>query len=320
MQNNCCWVCDCACERETERVCAFYRRLLCDIRESRASGGQDFWKSLFVCIMWPGRLCCFVKINWLGFERGHTELESIALSKTATYLWGTGCSLTKNIYFPQWSGKLALFKLVQSSKLVSFVSVSLLQPLLDALADLPEWYGVKAMQANWIGECTGCYFDFRLMVNLSSLPSAHFLFIHHSRLLSISQPFSTSVSPLLPLPSPCFSSLSPQALIACFILNSSTALFIYVFLLKTVHRNIKIFTLLFAFSGCIHLQVAIYPNRWCHRLVSIEFSESHIYSSSHVCRFKLSGRKKPTESPVSTLIKLLFLKKNQEKLLLKSVP
>ncbi|XP_076827698.1 leucine--tRNA ligase, mitochondrial isoform X2 [Brachyhypopomus gauderio] len=30
--------------------------------------------------------------------------------------------------------------------------------LLDALADLPEWYGVKGMQANWIGECSGCYF------------------------------------------------------------------------------------------------------------------------------------------------------------------
>ncbi|XP_054638262.1 probable leucine--tRNA ligase, mitochondrial isoform X3 [Dunckerocampus dactyliophorus] len=39
------------------------------------------------------------------------------------------------------------------------------KPLLDALSDLPEWYGVKAMQANWIGECTGCYFDFKLKVN-----------------------------------------------------------------------------------------------------------------------------------------------------------
>lgn len=39
------------------------------------------------------------------------------------------------------------------------------KPLLDALADLPEWYGVKAMQANWIGDCTGCYFDFLLKVN-----------------------------------------------------------------------------------------------------------------------------------------------------------
>ncbi|KAL4657415.1 putative leucine-tRNA ligase, mitochondrial isoform X1 [Arapaima gigas] len=39
------------------------------------------------------------------------------------------------------------------------------KPLLDALADLPEWYGVKMMQANWIGECTGCSFDFLLKVN-----------------------------------------------------------------------------------------------------------------------------------------------------------
>ncbi|XP_039592441.1 probable leucine--tRNA ligase, mitochondrial isoform X1 [Polypterus senegalus] len=39
------------------------------------------------------------------------------------------------------------------------------KPLLDALADLPEWYGVKGMQANWIGECTGCFFNFQLKVN-----------------------------------------------------------------------------------------------------------------------------------------------------------
>ncbi|KAM9724515.1 leucine--tRNA ligase, mitochondrial [Menidia menidia] len=39
------------------------------------------------------------------------------------------------------------------------------KPLLDALEDLPEWYGVKAMQKNWIGDCTGCYFDFKLKVN-----------------------------------------------------------------------------------------------------------------------------------------------------------
>lgn len=52
-----------------------------------------------------------------------------------------------------------------------FVPASLLQPLLDALADLPEWYGVKAMQANWIGECSGCYFDFKLKVNHIALYS-----------------------------------------------------------------------------------------------------------------------------------------------------
>ncbi|KAF4103637.1 hypothetical protein G5714_016520 [Onychostoma macrolepis] len=33
------------------------------------------------------------------------------------------------------------------------------KPLLDALADLPEWYGVKSMQANWIGDCSGCFFN-----------------------------------------------------------------------------------------------------------------------------------------------------------------
>ncbi|NXN06440.1 SYLM protein, partial [Indicator maculatus] len=35
----------------------------------------------------------------------------------------------------------------------------------DALSDLPEWYGIKEMQANWIGDCTGCYLDFLLKVN-----------------------------------------------------------------------------------------------------------------------------------------------------------
>lgn len=39
--------------------------------------------------------------------------------------------------------------------------------LFDGLADLPEWYGVKGMQANWIGDCTGCYFDFELKTLLS---------------------------------------------------------------------------------------------------------------------------------------------------------
>ncbi|XP_072268361.1 leucine--tRNA ligase, mitochondrial [Pyxicephalus adspersus] len=35
----------------------------------------------------------------------------------------------------------------------------------DALADIPEWYGVKSMQANWIGDCTGCFFDCMLKVD-----------------------------------------------------------------------------------------------------------------------------------------------------------
>uniref|UniRef100_A0A5F8HHR6 leucine--tRNA ligase n=1 Tax=Monodelphis domestica TaxID=13616 RepID=A0A5F8HHR6_MONDO len=35
----------------------------------------------------------------------------------------------------------------------------------EALADLPEWYGIKGMQAHWIGDCDGCYLDFTLKVN-----------------------------------------------------------------------------------------------------------------------------------------------------------
>uniref|UniRef100_A0A673TWP2 leucine--tRNA ligase n=1 Tax=Suricata suricatta TaxID=37032 RepID=A0A673TWP2_SURSU len=35
----------------------------------------------------------------------------------------------------------------------------------DALADLPEWYGIKGMQAHWIGDCVGCHLDFTLKVD-----------------------------------------------------------------------------------------------------------------------------------------------------------
>ncbi|XP_036886288.1 probable leucine--tRNA ligase, mitochondrial isoform X2 [Sturnira hondurensis] len=35
----------------------------------------------------------------------------------------------------------------------------------DGLADLPEWYGVKGMQAHWIGDCVGCHLDFMLKVD-----------------------------------------------------------------------------------------------------------------------------------------------------------
>ncbi|NWR55142.1 SYLM protein, partial [Bucorvus abyssinicus] len=37
--------------------------------------------------------------------------------------------------------------------------------MLEALSDLPEWYGIKEMQANWIGDCVGCSLDFSLKVN-----------------------------------------------------------------------------------------------------------------------------------------------------------
>lgn len=135
---------------------------------------------------------------------------------------------------------------------------------------------------------------------------AHFLFIHHSHFLSISLPFSTKCFPVAPpFPALLFHLFLPKHwLLALFWIP----LFIYIFLLKIMYQNIKIFTLLFAFSGCFHLQVAIYPNRWFQRLVSIEFSKSHIYSFSRVCQFKLRGSKKPTGSPMSTPIKPLSWK------------
>lgn len=61
---------------------------------------------------------------------------------------------------------LLLSQLSKVENMFVFCFWNVFQPLLDALEDLPEWYGVKAMQANWIGECTGCYFDFKLKVKL----------------------------------------------------------------------------------------------------------------------------------------------------------
>uniref|UniRef100_A0A6I8NGT6 leucine--tRNA ligase n=1 Tax=Ornithorhynchus anatinus TaxID=9258 RepID=A0A6I8NGT6_ORNAN len=37
--------------------------------------------------------------------------------------------------------------------------------MVEALAELPEWYGIKGMQAHWIGDCVGCHLDFTLKVN-----------------------------------------------------------------------------------------------------------------------------------------------------------
>ncbi|XP_071785993.1 probable leucine--tRNA ligase, mitochondrial [Asterias amurensis] len=42
--------------------------------------------------------------------------------------------------------------------------------LLDGLAELPHWpHGVKSMQANWIGDCSGCAFHFTLQVASSDI-------------------------------------------------------------------------------------------------------------------------------------------------------
>lgn len=46
-----------------------------------------------------------------------------------------------------------------------------LQAMRDTLADLPEWYGIKDMQAHWIGDCVGCHLDFTLKVIELAHPS-----------------------------------------------------------------------------------------------------------------------------------------------------
>lgn len=160
-----------------------------------------------------------------------------------------------------------------------FVSVSPFQPLLDALADLPEWYGVKAMQANWIGECTGCYFDFKLKVNLSSLPAAHFLLLHHSHFLPISV-FPPSVAP---------SSL----FFVCFFPNTDCCflfcihLFVSVFLLKIMCKDIKLFV--------VGIQ-RVHPSASSNLTKQMMPEISHISGPLHICNLKQSGCKKPTES------------------------
>lgn len=63
-----------------------------------------------------------------------------------------------------------LVYILDKSVILTYDVNPVLQPLLDALADLPEWYGVKGMQANWIGDCSGCFFNHVLKVlNASSM-------------------------------------------------------------------------------------------------------------------------------------------------------
>lgn len=155
-----------------------------------------------------------------------------------------------------------------------FCFVSLLQPLLDALVDLPEWYGVKAMQANWIGECTGCYFDFKLKVNLRAPPAACF-FIHSSLLLSFNLGLSTKCCSL---PSGfCFLSCCFREPIAGFVFDRS-AHFCISTVLKKPHGKKTLYLDLVAIGEYIYLKVAIWQNRWCQTLVSAEFWGNCIYS------------------------------------------
>ncbi|XP_065485772.1 leucine--tRNA ligase, mitochondrial isoform X3 [Caloenas nicobarica] len=64
------------------------------------------------------------------------------------YSWRSGAKVEQK-YLKQWFIKTTAYA----------------KAMFDALSDLPEWYGIKEMQANWIGDCVGCSLDFLLKVN-----------------------------------------------------------------------------------------------------------------------------------------------------------
>lgn len=238
--------------------------------------------------MWPGRLCCFVKINWLGFERG----QSIALCYSAVdshILMRNRLAPYKNVSFPQWSGKLALSKLVQSSKLMSSRLPPPASPGRPGGPPRVVRGQSHAGKLDWRVHRLLLRFQTQGESQLPFPPLTFYSFI----ILAFFQSLDLFPYQVFPLHSLRFSSLSARALIARLYSGLSEAsVYLCISIKKSMYQNMKISTLLFAFSGRIHLRVAIYPNRWCHRLVAIEFSESHIYRSSHVCRLKLSGHKK----------------------------
>ncbi|XP_054848119.1 leucine--tRNA ligase, mitochondrial [Eublepharis macularius] len=62
--------------------------------------------------------------------------------------WRSGAKVERK-YLRQWFIKTSVYA----------------KAMLDALPGLPKWYGIKEMQANWLGDCVGCYFEFSLKVN-----------------------------------------------------------------------------------------------------------------------------------------------------------
>ncbi|XP_053322981.1 leucine--tRNA ligase, mitochondrial [Spea bombifrons] len=84
-------------------------------------------------------------VNWDPVD--HTVLANEQVDENGCS-WRSGAKVEQK-YLKQWFLKTTVFAKAMS----------------DALADLPEWYGVKSMQANWIGDCKGCFFDYMLKVD-----------------------------------------------------------------------------------------------------------------------------------------------------------
>ncbi|XP_036617946.1 probable leucine--tRNA ligase, mitochondrial [Trichosurus vulpecula] len=84
-------------------------------------------------------------VNWDPVD--HTVLANEQVDENGCS-WRSGAKVEQK-YLKQWFIKTTAYA----------------KAMREALADLPEWYGIKGMQAHWIGDCGGCYFDFTLKVN-----------------------------------------------------------------------------------------------------------------------------------------------------------
>lgn len=84
-------------------------------------------------------------VNWDPVDQ--TVLANEQVDKNGCS-WRSGAKVEQK-YLKQWFIKTTVYA----------------KAMLDSLSHLPEWYGIKEMQANWIGDCVGCYLDFMLKVN-----------------------------------------------------------------------------------------------------------------------------------------------------------
>lgn len=169
--------------------------------------------------MWPGRLCCFVEINWLGFERGHTELQSLCYSTVDSHI------LMRNQLQVKIDTKSIYFNLC---KVVNLCRCHPPPPAPPGRLGRPSWvvWGQShAGKLDW--RVHRLLLRFQTQGESPLLSSLCSLFTHSLFLLSFNLSlFLQSVSLLLSLPSLCFSSLSPQALIAYFVLDACVHLYI----------------------------------------------------------------------------------------------
>ncbi|XP_006741345.1 probable leucine--tRNA ligase, mitochondrial [Leptonychotes weddellii] len=84
-------------------------------------------------------------VNWDPVD--HTVLANEQVDERGCS-WRSGAKVEQK-YLRQWFIKTTAYA----------------KAMQEALVDLPEWYGIKGMQAHWIGDCVGCHLDFTLKVD-----------------------------------------------------------------------------------------------------------------------------------------------------------